>query len=146
MCYFWDKFQDVSQCEFLEFTTVGIGYTQSQLKYSVIFISKSVSSCFPVLISSLFPFCSLVPSVLLHSFYHHSFFCLPACSLFISFTSPGFLFLCDSANSFWSQNTPSSSSIFKVEAIDKDTGSGGSITYFLQVKYCPYLHKSSLIY
>lgn len=68
-------------------------------------------------------------------------FCLPACSCFISVTSPGFLFLCDSANSFWSQNTPSSSSIFKIEAIDKDTGSGGSITYFLQVKYCLYLHK-----
>ncbi|NXM25613.1 CDHR1 protein, partial [Oxyruncus cristatus] len=30
------------------------------------------------------------------------------------------------------ENTPSSSSIFKIEAIDKDTGSGGSITYFLQ--------------
>ncbi|KAM4774886.1 cadherin-related family member 1 isoform 3-T5 [Cyanocitta cristata] len=60
------------------------------------------------------------------------FFCLSACSFFTSFNSPGFLLLCDSGNSFWSQNTPSSSSIFKIEAIDKDTGSGGSITYFLQ--------------
>uniref|UniRef100_A0A8C0IW61 Cadherin-related family member 1 n=1 Tax=Chelonoidis abingdonii TaxID=106734 RepID=A0A8C0IW61_CHEAB len=30
------------------------------------------------------------------------------------------------------ENTPSGSSIFKIEAADKDTGSGGSITYFLQ--------------
>ncbi|KAM9550864.1 cadherin-related family member 1 isoform 2-T3 [Guaruba guarouba] len=30
------------------------------------------------------------------------------------------------------ENTPSGSSIFKTEAVDKDTGSGGSITYFLQ--------------
>ncbi|XP_063163794.1 cadherin-related family member 1 isoform X1 [Candoia aspera] len=30
------------------------------------------------------------------------------------------------------ENTPSGSSIFKVEAVDRDTGSGGSITYFLQ--------------
>ncbi|KAM9011729.1 cadherin-related family member 1 isoform 2-T3 [Ara ararauna] len=30
------------------------------------------------------------------------------------------------------ENTPSGSSIFKAEAVDKDTGSGGSITYFLQ--------------
>ncbi|XP_067409026.1 cadherin-related family member 1 isoform X1 [Emydura macquarii macquarii] len=30
------------------------------------------------------------------------------------------------------ENTPSGSSIFKIEAVDKDTGSGGSITYFLQ--------------
>lgn len=128
--------------QFLEFTIVGIGCTQSQLKYSDIFISQSVYFCFPALTSSLFPFCSLVPSVLLHFSSITLFFCLPACSFLIS----GFLFLCDSANSFWSQNTPSSSSIFKIEAIDKDTGSGGSITYFLQVKYCLHLHKSSLIY
>nr|XP_028584362.1 cadherin-related family member 1-like [Podarcis muralis] len=31
------------------------------------------------------------------------------------------------------ENTPSGSSILKIEAIDRDTGSGGSITYFLQV-------------
>uniref|UniRef100_A0A8B9EHH1 Cadherin-related family member 1 n=1 Tax=Anser cygnoides TaxID=8845 RepID=A0A8B9EHH1_ANSCY len=31
-----------------------------------------------------------------------------------------------------STNTPSGSSIFKIEAVDRDTGSGGSITYFLQ--------------
>uniref|UniRef100_A0A803TZV9 Cadherin-related family member 1 n=1 Tax=Anolis carolinensis TaxID=28377 RepID=A0A803TZV9_ANOCA len=31
-----------------------------------------------------------------------------------------------------STDTPSGSSIFKIEAVDKDTGSGGSITYFLQ--------------
>uniref|UniRef100_A0A8D0GFV1 Cadherin-related family member 1 n=1 Tax=Sphenodon punctatus TaxID=8508 RepID=A0A8D0GFV1_SPHPU len=30
------------------------------------------------------------------------------------------------------ENTSSGSSIFKVEAVDRDTGSGGSITYFLQ--------------
>uniref|UniRef100_A0A8C8RQU9 Photoreceptor cadherin n=1 Tax=Pelusios castaneus TaxID=367368 RepID=A0A8C8RQU9_9SAUR len=30
------------------------------------------------------------------------------------------------------ENTPSGSSIFKTEAVDKDTGSGGSVTYFLQ--------------
>uniref|UniRef100_A0A8C3CPB3 Photoreceptor cadherin n=1 Tax=Cairina moschata TaxID=8855 RepID=A0A8C3CPB3_CAIMO len=30
------------------------------------------------------------------------------------------------------ENTPSGSSIFKIEAVDRDTGSGGSITYFLQ--------------
>ncbi|XP_054839951.1 cadherin-related family member 1 [Eublepharis macularius] len=30
------------------------------------------------------------------------------------------------------ENTPSGSSIFKTEAVDRDTGSGGSITYFLQ--------------
>ncbi|XP_029466511.1 cadherin-related family member 1 [Rhinatrema bivittatum] len=30
------------------------------------------------------------------------------------------------------EDTPSGSSIFKTEALDKDTGSGGSITYFLQ--------------
>ncbi|XP_008833816.1 cadherin-related family member 1 [Nannospalax galili] len=30
------------------------------------------------------------------------------------------------------EDTPSGSSIFKVHAVDKDTGSGGSITYFLQ--------------
>ncbi|XP_033004671.1 cadherin-related family member 1 [Lacerta agilis] len=30
------------------------------------------------------------------------------------------------------ENTPSGSSILKIEAIDRDTGSGGSITYFLQ--------------
>ncbi|XP_060624988.2 cadherin-related family member 1 isoform X1 [Anolis sagrei] len=30
------------------------------------------------------------------------------------------------------EDTPSGSSIFKIEAVDKDTGSGGSITYFLQ--------------
>ncbi|XP_062474836.1 cadherin-related family member 1 isoform X3 [Pezoporus occidentalis] len=30
------------------------------------------------------------------------------------------------------ENTPSGSSILKTEAVDKDTGSGGSITYFLQ--------------
>ncbi|KAF1672592.1 Cadherin-related family member 1, partial [Pygoscelis papua] len=30
------------------------------------------------------------------------------------------------------ENAPSGSSIFKIEAVDKDTGSGGSITYFLQ--------------
>ncbi|KAM6442453.1 cadherin-related family member 1 isoform 2-T2 [Liasis olivaceus] len=30
------------------------------------------------------------------------------------------------------ENTPSGSSIFRVEAVDRDTGSGGSITYFLQ--------------
>ncbi|XP_030344438.1 cadherin-related family member 1 isoform X2 [Strigops habroptila] len=30
------------------------------------------------------------------------------------------------------ENTPSGSSIFKTKAVDKDTGSGGSITYFLQ--------------
>ncbi|XP_007420869.1 cadherin-related family member 1 isoform X1 [Python bivittatus] len=30
------------------------------------------------------------------------------------------------------ENTPSGSSIFRVEAVDKDTGSGGSITYSLQ--------------
>ncbi|OXB69747.1 UNVERIFIED_CONTAM: hypothetical protein H355_009742 [Colinus virginianus] len=31
-----------------------------------------------------------------------------------------------------SENSPSGSSIFKIEAVDRDTGSGGSITYFLQ--------------
>uniref|UniRef100_A0A803YHH5 Photoreceptor cadherin n=1 Tax=Meleagris gallopavo TaxID=9103 RepID=A0A803YHH5_MELGA len=31
-----------------------------------------------------------------------------------------------------STNSPSGSSIFKIEAVDRDTGSGGSITYFLQ--------------
>ncbi|XP_062852447.1 cadherin-related family member 1 [Trichomycterus rosablanca] len=30
------------------------------------------------------------------------------------------------------ENTPSGSSIFKVQAVDRDTGSGGSVTYFLQ--------------
>uniref|UniRef100_A0A803Y741 Cadherin related family member 1 n=1 Tax=Meleagris gallopavo TaxID=9103 RepID=A0A803Y741_MELGA len=30
------------------------------------------------------------------------------------------------------ENSPSGSSIFKIEAVDRDTGSGGSITYFLQ--------------
>ncbi|XP_020040624.2 cadherin-related family member 1 isoform X1 [Castor canadensis] len=30
------------------------------------------------------------------------------------------------------EDTPSGSSIFKVHAVDKDTGSGGSVTYFLQ--------------
>ncbi|XP_053358610.1 cadherin-related family member 1 isoform X1 [Clarias gariepinus] len=30
------------------------------------------------------------------------------------------------------ESTPSGSSIFKVQAVDKDTGSGGSVTYFLQ--------------
>ncbi|KAJ6650402.1 hypothetical protein lerEdw1_009434, partial [Lerista edwardsae] len=30
------------------------------------------------------------------------------------------------------EDTPSGSSIFKIEAVDRDTGSGGSITYFLQ--------------
>ncbi|XP_044276059.1 cadherin-related family member 1 [Varanus komodoensis] len=30
------------------------------------------------------------------------------------------------------ESTPSGSSIFKIEAVDRDTGSGGSITYFLQ--------------
>ncbi|XP_069096758.1 cadherin-related family member 1 [Pleurodeles waltl] len=30
------------------------------------------------------------------------------------------------------ENTPSGSSIFKIQAVDRDTGSGGSITYFLQ--------------
>ncbi|XP_012887519.1 PREDICTED: cadherin-related family member 1 [Dipodomys ordii] len=30
------------------------------------------------------------------------------------------------------EDTPSGSSIFKVRAVDKDTGSGGSVTYFLQ--------------
>uniref|UniRef100_A0A4W4DQ80 Cadherin domain-containing protein n=1 Tax=Electrophorus electricus TaxID=8005 RepID=A0A4W4DQ80_ELEEL len=31
------------------------------------------------------------------------------------------------------ENTPSGSSIFKVQAVDRDTGSGGSVSYFLQV-------------
>ncbi|XP_030060739.1 cadherin-related family member 1 isoform X2 [Microcaecilia unicolor] len=31
-----------------------------------------------------------------------------------------------------SEDTPSGSSILKIEAVDKDTGSGGSVTYFLQ--------------
>uniref|UniRef100_A0A8C2TMZ9 Cadherin related family member 1 n=1 Tax=Coturnix japonica TaxID=93934 RepID=A0A8C2TMZ9_COTJA len=30
------------------------------------------------------------------------------------------------------ENSPSGTSIFKIEAVDRDTGSGGSITYFLQ--------------
>ncbi|XP_027716029.1 LOW QUALITY PROTEIN: cadherin-related family member 1 [Vombatus ursinus] len=30
------------------------------------------------------------------------------------------------------EDTPAGSSIFKVQAVDKDTGSGGSVTYFLQ--------------
>ncbi|XP_036430119.1 cadherin-related family member 1 isoform X3 [Colossoma macropomum] len=30
------------------------------------------------------------------------------------------------------ENTPSGSSIYKVQAVDRDTGSGGSVTYFLQ--------------
>ncbi|XP_053088308.1 cadherin-related family member 1-like, partial [Pangasianodon hypophthalmus] len=30
------------------------------------------------------------------------------------------------------ESTPSGSSIFKVQAVDRDTGSGGSVTYFLQ--------------
>ncbi|KAG9341038.1 hypothetical protein JZ751_019792 [Albula glossodonta] len=30
------------------------------------------------------------------------------------------------------EDTPSGSSIYKVEAVDRDTGSGGSVTYFLQ--------------
>uniref|UniRef100_A0A4W4DQ70 Cadherin domain-containing protein n=1 Tax=Electrophorus electricus TaxID=8005 RepID=A0A4W4DQ70_ELEEL len=30
------------------------------------------------------------------------------------------------------ENTPSGSSIFKVQAVDRDTGSGGSVSYFLQ--------------
>nr|XP_056706092.1 cadherin-related family member 1 isoform X1 [Euleptes europaea] len=30
------------------------------------------------------------------------------------------------------ENAPAGSSIFKIEAVDKDTGSGGSVTYFLQ--------------
>lgn len=126
---------------------MGIGCTLSQLKFSVIFISQSVSfflfssSTSSLFLSALqFPQCFYILSTIT------LFFCLPACSFLISFNSPGFLLLCDSGNSFWSQNTPSSSSIFKIEAIDKDTGSGGSITYFLQVKYCLYLHKSSLIY
>lgn len=32
------------------------------------------------------------------------------------------------------QDIPAGSSIFKVHAVDKDTGSGGSVTYFLQVR------------
>uniref|UniRef100_A0ACB8F8C8 Cadherin- member 1 n=1 Tax=Sphaerodactylus townsendi TaxID=933632 RepID=A0ACB8F8C8_9SAUR len=31
------------------------------------------------------------------------------------------------------ESAPSGSSIYKIEAVDRDTGSGGSITYFLQV-------------
>lgn len=86
------------------------------------------------LISSLFSFCSLIPSMHLYSFYRHSLF-LPPCMLIFHSNSPVFWLLCDSGNSSWSQNTPSGSSIFKIEAVDKDTGSGGSITYFLQVRY-----------
>lgn len=40
----------------------------------------------------------------------------------------------DPSLSVTSQNTPAGSSIFKVHAEDKDTGSGGSVTYFLQVR------------
>lgn len=32
------------------------------------------------------------------------------------------------------QTTESGSSIYKVQAVDKDTGSGGSVTYYLQVQ------------
>ncbi len=31
------------------------------------------------------------------------------------------------------QTTESGSSIYKAEAVDRDTGSGGSVTYYLQV-------------
>lgn len=41
----------------------------------------------------------------------------------------------DSELSFLSlQTTESGSSIYKVQAVDKDTGSGGSVTYYLQVQ------------
>lgn len=33
----------------------------------------------------------------------------------------------------FAQNTTSGSSIYKVQAVDRDIGSGGSVTYFLQV-------------
>ncbi|XP_048191873.1 cadherin-related family member 1 [Perognathus longimembris pacificus] len=36
------------------------------------------------------------------------------------------------------EDTPSGSSIFKVHAVDKDTGSGGSVTYFLQNLHSTY--------
>ncbi|EDL90897.1 MT-protocadherin [Rattus norvegicus] len=41
-------------------------------------------------------------------------------------------FLQEPYNILVPENTPAGSSIFKVQAEDKDTGSGGSVTYFLQ--------------
>lgn len=38
------------------------------------------------------------------------------------------------------QNATSGSSIYKVLAVDRDTGSGGSVSYFLQVTPDKYLH------
>ncbi|GCB84478.1 hypothetical protein scyTo_0025214, partial [Scyliorhinus torazame] len=35
------------------------------------------------------------------------------------------------------ENTPSGGSIFKVYAVDKDNGAGGSVTYFLQKGRAP---------
>lgn len=114
--------------------------------YSKKFFFLLVLLQFPsFLISSLFSFALWFPQCIYILSTIILFFCLLACSFFISSNSPGFP-LCVTRNSFWSQNTPSGSSIFKIEAVDKDTGSGGSITYFLQVRYYPYLQKSSFIY
>lgn len=86
MSYFGGKFQDMSQCEFLELNTLGIEYTQSQLKCSVIFISQSVSfflfssfNPFPLsflLFGSLSAFTLFLPRLFFASLHDHFSFLL----------------------------------------------------------------------
>ena len=106
--------------------------------------SSPVSSIFNIFPLLFLLFCSL--NAFIFFLPSHSFSASLHAHFSFLLNSPGFPFLCDSGNSFSSQNAPSGSSIFKIEAVDKDTGSGGSITYFLQVKYYLYLQKSPLIY
>lgn len=49
------------------------------------------------------------------------------------------------------QTTESGSSIYRVQAVDKDTGSGGSVTYYLQVPeyhvhVCLYVRQEQLVW